>query len=243
MTNHKIGTREERLAARMKLLKAEKELARRSDELARLRQELPWVRITKDYRFETDKGNASLADLFRGCAQLLIYHFMFGPDYKSSCPSCSAIMDGVNGFWIHLANHDVILWAISRAPLPKLQDYKRRMGWDFPWASSSGSDFNLDFGVEFTEKQYRKGIEYNFRREAAYSDAAARTGALQWRAGEAASEGAEEKFASMCGTDVPTYHRERPGMSSFVLEDGAVCHTCSTYASWTGCALGYVSVA
>ena len=166
MTKHKTGTREEWLAARLELLKAEKELTRRSDELARRRQELPWVRIDKEYRFETDEGKASLADLFRGRSQLLVYHFMFGPDYTAGCPACSAIADGFNGFAVHLANHDVMLWAVSRAPLAKLQAYKRRMGWTFPWASSFGSDFNSDFNVSFTEEQQREGgIEYNYRRE------------------------------------------------------------------------------
>src|SRR5216110_1133716 len=165
-TNHKTGTREEWLAARLELLKAEKELTRRSDELAQRRQELPWVRIDKDYRFETDEGKASLADLFRGRSQLLIYHFMFGPDYKAGCPSCSAIADGFDGSAVHLANHDVTLMAVSRAPLPKLQVYKRRMVWSFPWASSFETDFNDDFGVRITEAQQRKGgAEYNFRRE------------------------------------------------------------------------------
>ena len=157
MTDHMTGTREEWLAARLELLEAEKELTRRSDELARRRQALPWVRIDKDYRFETDEGNASLADLFRGRSQLLVYHFMFGPDYKAGCPSCSSIADGFNGFAVHLANHDVTLSAVSRAPLAKLQAYKRRMGWTFPWASSLGSDFNFDFNVSFTEEQQRDG--------------------------------------------------------------------------------------
>ena len=157
MTKHTTGTREEWLAARLELLEAEKELTRRSDELARRRQELPWVRIDKEYRFETDEGSASLADLFRGRSQLLVYHFMFGPDYTAGCPSCSAIADGFNGFAVHLANHDVMLSAVSRAPLAKLQAYKRRMGWTFPWASSFGSDFNFDFNVSFTEEQQREG--------------------------------------------------------------------------------------
>ncbi len=147
MTKHMTGTRKEWLAARLELLEAEKELTRRSDELARRRQELPWVRIDKEYRFETDEGSASLADLFRGRSQLLVYHFMFGPDYTAGCPSCSAIADGFDGFVVHLANHDVTLSAVSRAPLAKLQAYKRRMGWTFPWASSFGSDFNFDFNV------------------------------------------------------------------------------------------------
>ena len=164
MTKHMTGTREEWLAARLELLEAEKELTRRSDELARRRQELPWVRIDKEYRFETDEGSASLADLFRGRSQLLVYHFMFGPDYTAGCPSCSAIADGFDGFAVHLANHDVTLSAVSRAPLAKLQAYKRRMGWTFPWASSLGSDFNFDFNVSFTEEQQREGsIEYNYR--------------------------------------------------------------------------------
>src|SRR5580693_6284346 len=147
MTSHNTGTREEWLAARLELLEAEKELTRRSDEVARQRRELPWVRIDKDYRFETDGGSASLADLFNGRSQLLIYHFMFGPDYTAGCPSCSAIADGFDGSVVHLANHDVTLCAMSQAPLPKLQEYERRMGWSFPWASSFDSDFNYDFRV------------------------------------------------------------------------------------------------
>jgi predicted dithiol-disulfide oxidoreductase (DUF899 family) len=165
MTKHRTGTRKEWLGARLELLEAEKELTRRSDELARRRQELPWIRIDKEYRFETDEGGASLADLFRGRSQLLVYHFMFGPDYEAGCPSCSSIADGFNGFWIHLANHDVMLWAVSRAPLEKLQAYRRRMGWGFPWASSAGSDFNYDFNVSFTKEQQRSGdVEYNYRK-------------------------------------------------------------------------------
>ncbi|MGE5752743.1 MAG: DUF899 domain-containing protein [Deltaproteobacteria bacterium] len=222
MTKHRTGTREEWLAARLELLKAEKELTRRSDELARRRQELPWVRIDKEYRFKTDEGSVSLADLFRGRSQLLVYHFMFGPDYTAGCPSCSAIADGFNGFEVHLANHDVMLWAVSRAPLEKLQAYKRRMGWTFPWASSAGSDYNIDFSVSFTGEQQREGgVEYNYRREAA----------LEWRPGEeGGGEGPVAEMAAMAGTDVATYTSERPGMSAFVLEDGAVYHTYSTYA-------------
>src|SRR5437762_10097634 len=132
MANYKTGTREQWLAARMQLLEAEKELTRLSDEVARRRQELPWVRVDKEYRFETDEGSASLADLFRGRSQLLVYHFMFGPDYKAGCPSCSSIADGFNGSVVHLENHDVAMTAISRAPLAKLQAFKQRMGWTFP---------------------------------------------------------------------------------------------------------------
>jgi len=217
MTTHTIGTRQEWLAARLALLQEEKELTRRSDELAQRRQELPWVRIDKQYRFETDEGSASLADLFQGRSQLLIYHFMFGPDYKAGCPSCSAIADGFNGFVVHLANHDVMLSAVSRAPLAKLQAFKRRMGWTFPWASSHGSDFNADFSVGFTEAQQREGgIDYNYRRE----------GAWTLRGGE----GPVAEMAAMTGTDAATYTRERPGMSAFVREDGVVYHTYSAYA-------------
>jgi predicted dithiol-disulfide oxidoreductase (DUF899 family) len=222
MTAHKTGTHEAWLAARLELLEAEKELTRRGDELARRRQELPWVRVDKAYRFETDEGSASLEDLFRGRSQLLVYHFMFGPDYTAGCPSCSMIADGFNGFAVHLANHDVMLWAVSRAPLAKLQAYKRRMGWAFPWASSVGGEFNFDFNVAFTEEQQRdRGIEYNYRREAVF----------EWRSGqEGGGEGAEAKFAAMCGTDPATYQRDRPGMSAFAREDGAVYHTYSAYA-------------
>src|SRR5256885_13539730 len=164
MTTHKTGTREQWLAARLKLLDAEKALTRQSDELARRRQELTWVRVEKDYRFETDEGRASLADLFQGRSQLLVYHFMFGPDYTAGCPSCSMIADGFNGFAVHLAHHDVALCTVSRAPLAKLQTYKRRMGWTFPWASSAAGDFNADFNVSFTEVQQRdSGIDYNYR--------------------------------------------------------------------------------
>jgi predicted dithiol-disulfide oxidoreductase (DUF899 family) len=222
MTKHITGTREEWLAARLALLEAEKELTRRSDELARRRQELPWVRIDKAYRFETDAGSASLADLFRGRSQLLIYHFMFGPDYTAGCPSCSAIADGFNGSVVHLANHDVTLSAVSRAPLAKLQAYKRRMGWTFPWASSLGSDFNFDFSVWFTEVQQREGgVEYNYRREAAWQ---------QRESSESGGEGPVAELAATTGTDVATYTRERPGMSAFVLEDDVVYHAYSTYA-------------
>jgi predicted dithiol-disulfide oxidoreductase (DUF899 family) len=216
MTTHETGTRDEWLAARLELLDAEKELTRRSDELARRRQALPWVRIDKTYRFDTHEGSASLAGLFRGRSQLLVYHFMFGPDYKGGCPSCSAIADGFNGFATHLANHDVMLWAVSRAPLAKLQAYKQRLGWTFPWASSFGSDFNADFNVSFTEQQQRNGeIDYNYRREP------------PWR--DSPSSGANP-HAAMAGTDVATFIRERPGMSAFALEDGDVYHTYSTYA-------------
>ena len=219
MTRHMTGTREQWLAARLELLQAEKALTRRSDELARQRQALPWVRVDKAYRFDTDEGSASLADLFSGRSQLLIYHFMFGPDYKAGCPSCSAIADGFDGFVVHLANHDVTLAAVSRAPLAKLQAYKRRMGWTFPWASAPDSDFTFDFNVSFTEEQQRKGaIEYNYRRGGHAMDAT--TQVPQPVAANAA----------MTGTNAATYTRQRPGMSAFVLENGVVYQTYSTYA-------------
>jgi predicted dithiol-disulfide oxidoreductase (DUF899 family) len=218
ITTHKTGTYEEWLAARLDLLAAEKELTRRSDELAQRRQELPWVRVDKAYRFETDEGSASLADLFRGRSQLLVYHFMFGPDYKAGCPSCSTIADAFDGFVVHLANHDVTLSAVSRAPLAKLQAYKQRMGWTFPWASSHGADFNFDFNVSITEEQQRKGgVEYNYRRGGHALDAAQIPAPVA-------------QFAAMCGTDAPAYMRDRPGMSAFVQEDGVIYHTYSTYA-------------
>ncbi|WPU97155.1 DUF899 domain-containing protein [Mucilaginibacter sabulilitoris] len=230
MTNHKKGTREEWLDARLQLLDAEKELTQRSDELAKQRQELPWVRIGKDYQFDTSEGKASLTDLFKGRSQLMIYHFMFGPDFKAGCPTCSSIADGFNGVTVHMENHDLMFWAVSRAPLEKLEAYKQRMGWTFPWASSFGSDFNFDFSVGFTKEQMQDGIKYNYRQEEGYSpETAAHSGAFQWREGQAAGEGAEAKFAAMTGTDVLTYHRERPGLSAFALEDGAVYHTYSAY--------------
>jgi predicted dithiol-disulfide oxidoreductase (DUF899 family) len=219
MTTHITGTREQWRAARLELLQAEKELTRRSDELAQRRQELPWVRVDKEYRFDTDAGSASLADLFQGRSQLLVYHFMFGPDYKAGCPSCSAIADGFNGFFVHLANHDVTLTAVSRAPLAKLQRFKQRMGWSFPWASSFGGDFNLDFQVGLTEEQQRAGmVEYNFRSQD------------ERPALEAGKQGPGAEIAAGVGTDWPTFWRERPGMSAFVLQDGAVHHTYSSYA-------------
>jgi predicted dithiol-disulfide oxidoreductase (DUF899 family) len=218
MTTHMTATREEWLKARVDLLAAEKELTHRSDAVAAQRQALPWVRVDKEYTFETDAGGASLKDLFQGRSQLLVYHFMFGPDYKAGCPSCSAIADGFNGITTHLAHHDVMLWTVSRAPLAKLHDYKRRMGWSFPWASSAGSDFNADFNVYFTEQQRLTGsIEYNYRRGGHAMD---KTNFPE----------PVKQFAATCGTDAPTYVQDRPGVSAFVLEDGALYHTYSAYA-------------
>ena len=217
-TTHATATRAQWLAARRDLLEAEKELTRHSDELARRRQALPWVRVEKEYKFETEAGSATLADLFGGRSQLLVYHFMFGPDYKAGCPSCSSIADGFDGFAIHLAHHDVALMAVSRAPLAKLQAYKQRMGWAFPWASSSGGDFNFDFNVSFTVEQQREGgAEYNYQRGARPVEGAPAPAPVV-------------QFAATCGTDAPTYMRDKPGMSSFVLEDGVVYHSYSTFA-------------
>jgi len=211
------GTREEWLEARRELLQAEKEHTRRGDELARERRELPWVRVDKEYTFETEGGSASLADLFAGRSQLLVYHFMLGPEYKAGCPSCSAIADGFDGSVVHVMHHDVMFTAISRAPLADIEAYKRRMGWNFPWASSYDSDFNYDFGVSITEEQQRGGVvEYNFR------DVDQRP--------RLDPAGPVAEFAETVGTDVATFLREAPGLSAFALEDGVVYHTYSAYA-------------
>ncbi|HXW81314.1 MAG TPA: DUF899 family protein, partial [Acidimicrobiales bacterium] len=191
--------------------------------LVRRRRELPWVPVEKNYRFQTDEGLASLPDLFRGRSQLLIYHFMFGPDYTAGCPACSAIADGFDGFAVHLANHDVTLGAVSRAPLEKVQAYKQRMGWSFPWASSFGTDFNYDFQAGLTEEQQQSGAsEYNFRisdmRPAPSTDDGSQT------------DGPGSQNAMSCGTDWATYMRELPGMSAFALEDGVAYHTYSAYS-------------
>ncbi|CAN7635986.1 thioredoxin family protein [Pararhizobium sp. LjRoot255] len=229
MMDHMTGTREEWLKARLDLLQDEKELTRRSDELARRRQELPWVRVDKEYLFDTDEGSASLADLFKGRSQLLVYHFMFGPDYTAGCPSCSSIADGFNGITTHLENHDVAFSAISRAPLAKLEAFKGRMGWSFPWASSFSSDFNRDFSVWFTAEQQREGsIEYNFRREAPSPEPLEGQTMQEWKL--RGSEGPVAQIAAMTGTDVATYTRDRPGLSAFVLNEGTIYHTYSSYA-------------
>jgi predicted dithiol-disulfide oxidoreductase (DUF899 family) len=216
LTKHKVGTREEWLTERIALLEAEKELTQRSDELAQMRQQLPWLRVDKEYRFDTEAGTVSLPELFQGRSQLMVYHFMFGPEYEAGCPSCSMIADGFNGFVPHLANHDVTLCAVSLAPLAKLKAYEQRMGWSFPWASSHDSSFNHDFNVSITEEQQKQGgFEYNYRRSRQKMDTLPPP---------------VVQFATMCGTDGPTFVRQRPGMSTFVMEDGVVYHTYSTYA-------------
>lgn len=212
---HPTATREEWLKQRLELLEAEKELTRAGDEVARRRQALPWVKVDKDYRFQTCEGEKSLAELFHGRSQLLVYHLMFGPDYTGACPSCSAIADGFNGFWEHLAHHDVMLVAVSRAPFEKLQAYKERVGWTFPWLSSFGSDFNFDYFVGLTETQQERGYAYNFQEKPPIP-----------RDAETAPAG----HAAMCGVDLRTYLKELPGMSAFVLKYGQVYHSYSTYA-------------
>jgi predicted dithiol-disulfide oxidoreductase (DUF899 family) len=214
MTTHPIGTREEWLKARLELLADEKTHTRRGDDLAQRRRDLPWVRVDEDYRFDTDDGEKSLAEMFGGRSQMLVYHFMFGPDYTAGCPACSAIADGFNGFVPHLTHHDVAFWAISRGQLPKLQAYKKRMGWTFPWASSYNSNFNFDFAVGMTVEQQQAGPDYNYRTEP----------------GRPAGSPGDDEEALGTGTDWGTYQRERPGMSAFALDNGVVYHTYSGYA-------------
>ena len=214
-TTHPTATREEWLRQRLELLNAEKELTRASDEVARRRQALPWVKVKNDYRFETCQGERSLAELFHGRSQLLVYHLMFGPDYTAPCPSCSAIADGFDGVWPHLAHHDAMLVAISRAPFEKIAAYKEKHGWTFPWVSSFDSDFNYDYFVGLSEPQQDQGYDYNFEHKPPIPrDSRGRAGG----------------HAEMCGVDFRTYLRELPGMSAFVLDDGEVYHSYSTYA-------------
>lgn len=216
---HEIGTREQWLKARLELLKAEKDHVRQADELALRRRSLPWVRVEKDYSFDAEQGKVSLKDLFRGRSQLLVYHFMFGPTWTQGCPSCSAIADGFDGIAVHLENHDVALTAVSRAPLPKLLGYRKRMGWTFPWVSAADSAFNFDFNVSFTEEQQRTGdIEYNYARNAHAMDQVVEVHPVV------------AAIARGVGTDAATFGRDRPGMSTFIQQEGAIYHTYSTYA-------------
>jgi predicted dithiol-disulfide oxidoreductase (DUF899 family) len=218
MMNPRIGTRQEWRVARLELLEAEKELTRRNDELARQRRNLPWVPLDKEYQFETSQGTATLTDLFDGRSQLLVYHFMFGPDYEAGCPSCSSIADGFNGSAVHLANHDVTLCAVSRAPFSRLKEYKERMGWTFSWASSFGSDFNYDYHAAHTPDEWGSGsVEYNFT-------------SSDFRPAPEDAPGMDDFAAAMAGTDWVTYRQEGPGMSAFALLDGVVHHTYSTYS-------------
>ncbi|MFJ3224896.1 DUF899 domain-containing protein [Streptomyces sp. NPDC086783] len=217
MTAHRTGTREEWLSARLELLDAEKELTRRGDELARQREELPWVRIDKEYRFESDEGTVSLPDLFAGRSQLIVYHFMFGPEYTAGCPSCSAIADGFDGSVVHLAHHDVTLCAVSQAPLARLSRYKERMGWSFPWVSTAGGDFAYDFKTSHTREQWESGaVDYNFR-------------TVDFRPPEGAETPFLDEIAASVGTNWATYRQEGPGVSAFVRDGGEVYHTYSAY--------------
>jgi predicted dithiol-disulfide oxidoreductase (DUF899 family) len=224
---NKVGTSEEWRAARIELLEREKELTRLSDELAAQRQDLPWVPVEKEYRFETNDGSKTLAELFDGRSQLLVYHFMFGPEYEAGCPTCSAIADSFDGFATHLNHHDVTMLCVSRAPLEKLVAYKQRLGWQFPWVSSFGGDFNFDFGVSFTEEQQRHGGEYNFRSFPTMEPI------LE------AGIGPIVEQAAATGTDPAGYMRQAPGMSAFTLSDGVVYHTYSAYARGLDVLMGF----
>lgn len=214
---HATATRDEWRAARLKLLADEKALTRQMDAIARRRQELPWVRVEKPYRFDTEAGPATLADLFGEHEQLIVYHFMFGPDYTAGCPSCSSIADGFDGIVESLARHDVALWAVSSGPLDRLLAYRELKGWSFPWASSAPSDFNGDFGVSFTREQQAEGIEYNWTREPPAAEAGEPPAGVL-------------RLAAATGTDGPAYVRERPGVSAFIREDGEIYHTYSAYS-------------
>jgi predicted dithiol-disulfide oxidoreductase (DUF899 family) len=220
MTEHTVGTREEWLQARKELLKEEKELIRRSGELTEQRRKLPWVKVEKEYRFETEEGTTTLAELFDGRSQLLAYHLMFGPDWTAACPGCSSLADHLDPTIVYLNQHDVTMICISHAPLEKVQAYKRRMGWKFPYVSSFGSDFNFDFHVSFTEEQRQGGAEYNFE-PVDFDKVVAEFGQ---------SESIVEAAAS-CGTDLEGYvTSEGPGLTAFALEDGVVYHTYTAYA-------------
>ena len=213
MTAHKVGTREEWQRARDELLVREKELTRRNDELARERRELPWVAIDNEYRFDTEAGARTLGELFDGRSQLVVYHFMFGPQYEAGCPVCSSAADTFDGAAEHLRARDVTFTCVSRAPLPKLLAYRERMGWSFPWASSGGTDFNFDFGVSHTAEEI-----------------------APWLDGEL---GPVARLAADCGTDPAGFLTEGPGLSAFALDDDVVFHTYSTYQRGLEPLMGY----
>ncbi|MDX6520348.1 MAG: hypothetical protein QOF08_953 [Gaiellales bacterium] len=217
MADHRIGTREEYQAARDELLKREKVLTRTSDELAGQRRELPWVRIEKEYRFDTDAGTKTLAELFDGRSQLMIYHFMFGPTYTAGCPVCSSAADTYNGAVPHLNARNVTFLCASRAPLEKLKAYKQRMGWSFPWVSSVGSDFNADFGASLTVEELKPFLD---------------SGQL----------GPVPALADACGTDPAGYLSEGPVVSVFALADGVVHQTYSTGARGLEFLMGYYGI-
>jgi predicted dithiol-disulfide oxidoreductase (DUF899 family) len=221
MTNHKVGTPEEWQAARDELLAEEKELTRRNDELAKKRRELPWVPVEKEYSFETDGGTKTLEELFDGRSQLLVYHFMFGPGYDAGCPACTSMADTIDGILPHLHARDVTMLLVSRAPLERLQAYRRRMGWSIPWASTAGNDFNFDFGVSSTPEQVRE----------------------QMGRGLDDVPGLRE-IAAATGTDVAGYVAEapEPTATAFVLDDGAVYHAYSTQGRGVEFLMGYYPI-
>ena len=221
LTDHKVASREEWLAAREALLVGEKEHTRMGDDLASQRRELPWVRVEKEYSFETDEGIKTLAELFDGRSQLLVYHFMFGPSYEAGCPVCSSNADAVNGVVPHLNARDVTMVYVSLAPLEKLQTYKRRMGWSFPWVSSAGSDFNFDFNMSQTEQQTREAIKPMI---------------------EAGIPPLVDHLASASGTDVVGYLAEAPGFSTFISDEGGVFHAYSTTARGLEFLMGYYPI-
>src|SRR4051794_35241980 len=214
MTEHAVGTQEEWQVERDKLLAEEKELTRRNDELTKKRRDLPWVPVEKDYSFETDEGTKSLAELFDGRSQLLIYHFMFGPAYEAGCPVCSSITDNLDPNVVHLKARDVTLMLVSRGPLRKLQAYKERMGWNIDWASTAGSDFNRDIGFTNTEEELRPFLE-----------------------GEIPPT--VQQNAEMCGTDPAGYVAENPGLSAYTLSDGVVYRTYQATARGLEPTMGY----
>jgi predicted dithiol-disulfide oxidoreductase (DUF899 family) len=221
MSDHKVVSREEWAAAREELLAREKEHTRRGDELARQRRELPWVRVEKEYRFETDDGTQTLAELFDGRSQLLVYHFMFGPSYQAGCPTCSSMADGVNGAIAHLNARNATFVFVSQAPLEKLQAYKRRMGWSLAWASSAGSDFNFDFGFSRSEEQTREAIAPML---------------------EAGTPPILDHMTRQTGTDLVGYLTEGPGFSAFVLDRDTIYHTYSTTARGLEFLIGYYGI-
>jgi predicted dithiol-disulfide oxidoreductase (DUF899 family) len=221
MADHKVGTREEWSAARDELLRREKEHTRLGDELARQRRELPWVPVEKEYRFETERGTKTLAELFDGRSQLLVYHFMFGPSYQAGCPICSSSADAVNGVLSHLNARDVTMVYVSSASLEQLKAYKRRMGWSFPWVSCAGGDFNLDYGFARTEEQTRAGVAPML---------------------EAGTPPILQHLASTTETDVVGYLSQAPGFSAFALGDGIVHHTYSTTARGLEFVMGYYPI-
>jgi predicted dithiol-disulfide oxidoreductase (DUF899 family) len=221
MSDHEVADREEWEAARAELLQREKEHTRLGDELARQRRELPWVRVEKEYLFDTDDGTRTLAELFDGRSQLLIYHFMFGPSYEAGCPTCSSMADTIDGALLHLHARDVTMMYVSQAPLERLQAYKRRMGWNVPWVSSAASDFNFDFGYSSTEEQTREAI------------------APMLEAGAPPIVGHN---ADSTGTDVTSYLTQLFGFSAFVLDNGNVYQTYATTGRGVEFLMGYYGI-